>query len=42
VRFDIVNLFDRNYEIRTGTGVGVGAPQFGARRSYYVGFSKEF
>ncbi|HME71678.1 MAG TPA: TonB-dependent receptor [Myxococcota bacterium] len=42
VRFDIVNLFDRNYELRTGTGVGVGAPQFGARRSYYVGFSKEF
>jgi len=42
LRFDIVNLFDRNYEIRTGTGVGVGAPQFGARRSYYVGFSQQF
>jgi outer membrane receptor protein involved in Fe transport len=42
LRFDIVNLFDRNYEIRAGTGVGVGAPQFGARRSYYVGFSQQF
>jgi outer membrane receptor protein involved in Fe transport len=42
LRFDIVNLFDRNYEIRTGTGVGVGAPQFGARRSYYVGFTQQF
>ena len=42
LRFDVVNLFDRNYEIRTGTGVGVGAPQFGARRSYYVGISQQF
>ena len=42
LRFDVVNLFDRNYEIRTGTGVGVGAPQFGARRSYYVGVSQQF
>jgi len=42
LRFDIVNLFDRNYEIRSGTGVGVGAPQFGARRSYFVGVSQEF
>src|SRR5206468_3220086 len=27
VRLSIVNLFDRSYEIRDGTGVGVGAPQ---------------
>jgi len=39
-RFDIVNLLDREYEIRNGTGVGVGAPQFGARRGYFVGLSK--
>ena len=26
VRFDVVNAFDKRYEIRNGTGVGVGAP----------------
>ena len=39
-RFDIINLFDQTYEIRDGTGVGVGAPQFGARRGFLVGLSK--
>ena len=39
-RFDIINVFDRTYEIRDGTGVGVGAPQWGARRGYFVGLSK--
>jgi len=39
-RFDILNLFDEVYEIRDGTGVGVGAPQFGARRGFFVGLSK--
>ena len=39
-RFDIVNLFDRKYEIRDGTGVGVGAPQYGPRRGFFVGLSK--
>jgi outer membrane receptor protein involved in Fe transport len=39
-RFDILNLFDQTYEIRDGTGVGVGAPQFGARRGFFVGLSK--
>jgi outer membrane receptor protein involved in Fe transport len=42
VRFDIVNLFDQSYEIRDGTGVGVGAPQFGPRRAFYSGVSKSF
>ena len=42
VRFDIVNLFDETYEIRDGTGVGVGAPQFGPRRAFYAGVSKSF
>jgi outer membrane receptor protein involved in Fe transport len=41
-RVDILNLFDESYEIRDGTGVGVGAPQFGARRAFYVGLSKSF
>ena len=26
LRFDVVNVFDKIYEIRDGTGVGVGAP----------------
>jgi len=30
-RVDVINLFDRQYQIRNGTGVGVGAPQFGPR-----------
>jgi len=39
-RFDIVNLFDAKYEIRDGSGIGVGAPQYGARRGFFVGLSK--
>lgn len=42
VRLSIVNLFDRVYEIRNGTGVGVGAPQFGPRRSLYGTISASF
>jgi hypothetical protein len=34
------NAFDRRYEIRDGTGVGVGAPQFGPRRGLFFGLSK--
>ncbi len=41
-RISIVNLFDKVYEIRDGSGVGVGAPQFGARRGYYLGMTKKF
>jgi len=39
-RFDLLNAFDEVYTIRDGTGVGVGAPQFGARRGFFVGLSK--
>ena len=39
-RLDVINAFDRRYEIRDGTGVGVGAPQYGARRGIFVGLSK--
>jgi len=41
-RFDIVNLWDEQYEIRSGTGLGVFAPQFGPRRAFYGGLQKEF
>ena len=39
-RLDVINALDKIYEIRDGTGVGVGAPQFGPRRGLFVGFSK--
>ena len=42
VRLDIENLFDKVYQIRDGTGVGVGAPSFGPRRGVFVGVSKTF
>ena len=40
VRFDVINLFDKVYQIRNGTGVGVGAPQYGPRRGLFFGLSK--
>jgi len=39
-RIDVINVFDKVYEIRNGTGVGVGAPQFGPRRGFFFGLSK--
>ena len=42
LRFDVLNLLDRRYEIRDGTGVGVGAPQFGLRRSFLAGVTQRF
>jgi outer membrane receptor protein involved in Fe transport len=41
-RFDVINIFDEVYEIRNGTGVGVGAPQYGPRRGFFVGLAKSF
>ena len=40
VHLDVQNLFDHVYEIRDGTGVGVGAPSFGARRGVFIGIAK--
>ena len=42
VRFDIINLFDTDYLIRGGTGIGVFAPQYGPRRGFFAGVSKKF
>jgi outer membrane receptor for ferrienterochelin and colicins len=39
-RLDAINLFDKIYEIRDGTGIGVGAPQYGARRGLFFGLSQ--
>lgn len=41
-RLAILKLFDRVYELRDGSGIGVGAPQFGARRTFVAGLTKTF
>ncbi len=35
LRLDIVNLTDKVYELRDGTGVGVNAAQYGMRRGFF-------
>jgi outer membrane receptor protein involved in Fe transport len=42
LRFDVINVFDQIYQIRNGTGVGVGAPQYGPRRGFYGGMAWAF
>jgi outer membrane receptor protein involved in Fe transport len=42
MRFDVINLFDNSYQIRNGSGVGVGAPQFGQRRTFLLGLTQKF
>ena len=42
VRFDVVNLLDKIYELRDGSGIGVGAPQYGQRRGFFGTVSYEF
>ena len=42
IRFDVINAFDKVYLIRDGSGVGVGAPQYGARRGFFGGIRKTF
>jgi outer membrane receptor protein involved in Fe transport len=42
LRLSVINAFDRVYQIRDGSGIGVGAPQYGPRRTVIVGVSKSF
>jgi outer membrane receptor protein involved in Fe transport len=42
LRLDVLNVGDTVYEIRNGTGVGVGAPQFGLRRTILAGLTQRF
>jgi hypothetical protein len=42
IRFDVVNILDKVYELRSGSGIGVGAPQFGQRRGFYGTVAYEF
>jgi outer membrane receptor protein involved in Fe transport len=41
LRFDVVNVFDKIYEIRDGSGIGVFAPQFGPRRGFFAGITQK-
>ncbi|RAP58246.1 TonB-dependent receptor [Oleiagrimonas sp. MCCC 1A03011] len=38
----VINALDRTYELRDGSGIGVGAPQFGPRRGLYLTVQKHF
>jgi outer membrane receptor protein involved in Fe transport len=38
----VLNALDRTYELRDGSGIGVGAPQFGPRRGVYLSVQKDF
>ena len=42
VRFDVINVADQIYFLRDGGGVGVGAAQYGQRRSFYGGLKYSF
>jgi outer membrane receptor for ferrienterochelin and colicins len=42
VRFDVINVADKVYQIRSGSGVGVFAPQFGPRRGFFGGVAWKF
>ena len=42
VRFDVINAADKIYQIRSGTGVGVFAPQYGPRRGFFGAVAWKF
>lgn len=42
VRLDLVNLADKSYELRDGSGVGVNAAQYGMRRGLFGSVSHTF
>ncbi|HUY68906.1 MAG TPA: TonB-dependent receptor [Alphaproteobacteria bacterium] len=42
LRLSVINVFDTPYELRDGTGIGVGAPQWGARRGVFITVAQKF
>jgi len=42
IRLALINATDKVYELRDGSGIGVGAPQWGPRASAYLALSKSF
>jgi outer membrane receptor for ferrienterochelin and colicin len=41
-RLSLINGLDRSYQLRDGSGIGVGAPQFGPRQAAYLSLRKDF
>jgi outer membrane receptor protein involved in Fe transport len=41
-RLDVVNLLDKSYELRNGTGIGVNAAQYGMRRGLFGSLGLSF
>ena len=41
-RLLLINAFNRVYELRDGSGIGVGAPQYGPHLAMYAGITKHF
>ncbi|WPB84480.1 TonB-dependent receptor [Sediminicoccus rosea] len=41
-RVDLINVTDQVVQLRDGSGIGVGAPQFLPRRAIYAGLSRAF
>jgi outer membrane receptor protein involved in Fe transport len=41
-RLGVTNLFDKTYLLRDGSGVGVGAPQYGERRTWFAAAMRAF
>jgi outer membrane receptor protein involved in Fe transport len=42
IRLAVINATDQIYQIRDGSGIGVGAPQYGPRLGAFIGMTKEF
>jgi outer membrane receptor protein involved in Fe transport len=42
LRFDVINVADKVYQIRSGTGMGVFASQYGPRRGFFGGLAWRF
>ena len=42
LRVDVINVLDRKYVLRDGSGLGVGNPQYGLRRAILAGVSQKF
>jgi len=42
IRADLINAFDEVYLIRQQSGIGVNAPQYGPRRTFFMGVRKYF
>ena len=42
LRLDVINMLDRKYVLRDGSGLGVGNPQYGLRRAILGGVTQRF